>query len=453
MTPISRSIPLRGLAAALALSLSAAAQAAGAASAPPSAPASAATLPAASALPYPTLPSQASIDRLLEQAPTLLEANAQRQAAGHSAQVLRLGSNEFNAQAQVQRRRIDAPPDSGSFTEWQLQVNRQMRLPSQARADNGMADATTASAQTAVATTRQSLMSEVLSVWFGAQRTQAEALLAADDLALLERQLAALQRRNAVGDASVLEVELMQAEIGRARSALALARGTAISRLAALTARYPALVGDVAATGSEGSVAAPALPDAPADALLAEMERSSAGVAHGRAMLKQAQAAAAQAKAARTPQPTVGLYVGSERGGSERIVGLQFAIPFGGPARTERERAAVAEAEAARWKLQDMQVQARADFEALLATARSQAAAADAADSAVRTQSQASARLMRAYQLGEAGLSDWLLARRSTLDTLRQAIQSRFDAAQSAAQVRLWTGQLYAPPTDAGGAG
>ena len=51
--------------------------------------------------------------------------------------------------------------------------------------------------------------------------------------------------------------------------------------------------------------------------------------------------------------------------------------------------------------------------------------------------------MLRAYQLGEAGLSDWLLARRSALDSTRLVLQSRFDAATSSAQLKLQTGLLY----------
>ena len=62
---------------------------------------------------------------------------------------------------------------------------------------------------------------------------------------------------------------------------------------------------------------------------------------------------------------------------------------------------------------------------------------------AAQVQTQASNRMLRAYQLGEAGLSDWLLARRSALESTRLVLQSRFDAATSSAQLKLQTGLLY----------
>ena len=451
----SRPFALRALVAALALlfttslpALAGGAPQPGSAPAKPSAQAPESTiaqdmLPQLSALPRPTLPSFAQLDRLLADTPLLHEAQAMRQAALQNGQALRSGTQEFTGQAQVQQRRIDAPPDNGNYAEWQVLINRQIRLPSQAQADNRMADALTTSANAGLIGTRQQLLTDVLAAWFAAQRAQAEAALAQQNLGLMQGQVHALQRRKALGDASVLELEQMQAEEARAQSALLLAQGLASSSRAALEARYPALAGDTTLSGQAGSTAQLVLPDQPADALRALVEQNSATLARDRAALQQAQAKAGQATAARTPQPTVGAYVGSDRGGRERIIGLQFAMPFGGPARVSTERAALAEVDAAQWRLRDAQALTLAEFQRLWATAQSQAAGAKAMDQAAQVQIQASVRMLRAYQLGEAGISDWLLARRSALDAVRQALQSRFDAAQSAALLKLQAGLLF----------
>ncbi len=451
----SRPFALRALVAALALlfttslpALAGGAPKPGSVPAKPSAQAPESTiaqdmLPQLSALPRPTLPSFAQLDRLLADTPLLHEAQAMRQAALQNGQVLRFGTQEFTGQAQVQQRRIDAPPDNGNYAEWQVLINRQIRLPSQAQADNRMADALTTSANAGLIGTRQQLLTDVLAAWFAAQRAQAEAALAQQNLGLMQGQVHALQRRKALGDASVLELEQMQAEEARAQSALLLAQGLASSSRAALEARYPALAGDTTLSGQAGSTAQLALPDQPTDALRALVEQNSATLARDRAALQQAQAKAGQATAARTLQPTVGAYVGADRGGRERIIGLQFAMPFGGPARVSTERAALAEVDAAQWRLRDAQALTLAEFQRLWATAQSQAAGAKAMDQAAQVQIQASVRMLRAYQLGEAGISDWLLARRSALDAVRQALQSRFDAAESAALLKLQAGLLF----------
>ena len=404
-------------------------------------------LPQLSALPHPTLPPFARIDRLLADTPALHEAQAMQQAAQHRGQALRSGTQEFTGQAQVQQRRIDAPPDNGNFVEWQLLLNRPFRLPSQAQADDRLADALTTAATAALVGARQQLLTDVLVAWFAAQRARAEAELAQQSLGLMLRQVQALQRRQSLGDASLLELEQVQAEEARAQSALLLAQGLASSSRAALEARYPALAADPTLDGQAGSTAQLALPARSGDALRALVEQRSPALARDRAALQQAQANAGQATAARSAQPTVGAYVGSDRGGRERIIGLQLSMPFGGPARVSTERAARAEVDAAQWRLQDTQAQTLAEFQRLWATSQSQAAGVQAMDQAAQAQTRASARMLRAYQLGEAGISDWLLARRSALDAVRQALQSRFDAAQSAALLKLQAGLLFESST------
>ncbi|WP_449369813.1 TolC family protein [Thiomonas sp.] len=449
MIPLSRPHAQRALTAALVLALALTAapawaaqtQSAKAAAAPPQI-ALPAALPALSDLPSPSLPQAATVDQLLAATPALQEAQAMQQAAAQNGAVLRAGTNEFTGQAQVQQRRIDSQPDSGHYTEWQLLINRQLRLPSQAQADERMAEALNVSAQAALVAARQQFLGTLLSAWFAAQRAQAEAVLAQQDLDLIDAQVKALQRRRSLGDASVLELEQMQAEQARAQSALLLAQGRAASSRAALFARYPLLArgGGLQAQADPNALA---LPDLSAEQLSAQAMQANPLLAGQRAALQKAQAMAAQAHAARTPQPTVGAYIGSERGGSERIVGLQFAMPFGGPARVSQERAALAEADAAQWRLRDLQMQIAAEFQRLYANMQAQLGAVKATERAAQVQIQASSRMLRAYQLGEAGLSDWLLARRSAVESTRLVLQSRFDAAASTAQLKLQTGLLY----------
>lgn len=441
--------PVRPLALACAVALLLAWASAGAAPAPATAagasnPADA--LPDPATVAVPRLPPGAALAQALEQSPLLRAVQSQQQAAAHSARALIAGSNEFTAQAQLQQRRIEDGADAGRYAEWQILLNRALRLPAQAAADRDQADATVAASRSEQRAAQCTVLGEALQHWFGWQRAQAQAELAAADLTLLQRQLAAVQRRQQLGDASVLEVEQLQAEVARARAALLLAQGEAASRRAALAGHYPALADAGAAAGEAAPLTLPPQADA---RLIDAMQSHSPEVLRAEAAWRQAQASAAQAKAARTPQPTLGAYLGSDRGGRERIVGLQFALPIGGPARAEQEQAAFAAAEAARWQAEGARRQARAEAERLLGQARAQVDALAALDAAVQAQRQASARLLRGVQLGELGLADWLLARRATLEAMRQLLAARFDAAQSLLQLRLQSGE----PVAAGGPG
>ncbi len=418
--------------------------AAGAAQAPALA-ASAPRLPPLRELPAPTLPRGALVQSLLSRAPSLAQARALQQAARAQGDALRAGSQEFTAQAQWQQRRIDQAPDAGDYGEWQLLLSRPLRLPGQARADSALAGALQRSSGSALASARSALLAELLRDWLAAQLGRADAQLAAAESQALDRETSSVSRRERLGDASRLELEQLRAEQARATAALLLARGRADSQRAALLARWPMLVADPELRGEDASTRLLRLPTLDTAGLRRQVLRSSPQLAQARSALREAQARAAQAQAARTPQPSVGAYVGSDRGGRERIIGLQLQLPFAGPARRAHEQAALAELQAAQWRLDDLRSQVLQQAEGLYVQARAEADAARALREAARRQRQAQARMLRAWQLGEVGVAQWLLARRNAVEVERQALQARFDAARSAALLRLHAGLLDIP--------
>ena len=457
MTRRARMLPAAAcLAAALAAPTALAAAAPGASA--PTAADTAAALPrlaasaaATASLPAPTLPRAALLRELLARSPALAEARAMQGAAAAQGDALRAGSQEFTAQAQLQQRNVDEPPDNGRYDEWQLLLSRPLRLPSQARADASLAGALGESSRAALQVARRGLQEQLLQAWFDAQLARADAACAREHAGLLSSQTAAVRKRLALGDASRLEFDQIDAEQARAESAWLLARGRADSLLAALQARWPLLGADPLLRGDPDSAPSLRVPRLDDTALRQRLLEHSAAMAQARGALRQAQAQAEQASAARTPQPTVGAYIGSERGGRERIVGLQLQLPFGGAARQARERSALAELDAAQWRLHEIQAQVLQRAEELRVQAGAQADAARALQLALQRQQLAAARTLRAWSLGEAGIEQWLLAQRSVLDLQRQALQARFDAARSAALLRLQAGMLEldvaAPPS------
>ena len=412
------------------------------------APAQAASAPQAPALrelAAPSLPRRALLQSLLSQAPSLARARALEQAARAQGDALRAGSQEFTAQAQWQQRRIDQAPDAGDYSEWQLLLSRPLRLPAQARADSALAGALEQSSRSELASARSQLLAELLRDWLAAQLARADAQLAAAESQALDRETATVIRRERLGDASRLELDQLRAEQSRAAAALLLARGRADSQRAALLARWPVLAADPDLRGQEGSGRLLRLPALDPAELRRQVLRNSRQLAQARSALVEAQARAAQAQAARTPQPSVGAYLGSDRGGRERIVGLQLQLPFAGPARRAHEQAALAELQAAQWRLHDLRSQVLQQDDGLYLQARAEADAARALRQAARRQVQAQARMLRAWQLGEVGVAQWLLARRNAMEVERQALQARFDAARSAALLLLHAGLLDIP--------
>ncbi len=396
-----------------------------------------APLPPLAALPQPSLPPRRIAADALGDAAAVRQADATRRAALAEQRALRAGSQEFELQLQAQQRRVGSGADSGRYDEWHVQLGRPLRWPDQARADRAVGASTVALADAGVASAARDSAALLLQLWFDAGRTRALATLARRAAAVSEAQRAALARRVELGDASQLELDQIAAEAAREQAQATLADGRAAAARSALLARFPA----VAQASGE-----PLAPGAAPRSLAADAMRHSSAVEFASAARQQAAALAAQADTMRRPQPTLGVYVGSERGGAERIAGVQLSFPFGGPARAARADARAADAQAAQWRARDTEqavlgaLQARAAQVRALTLGARQLALVDSA------QQRADARMQRAYALGEASLADALAQRRQWLLTLGEALAARYDAAYADAALRLDAGVLWPLP-------
>jgi outer membrane protein TolC len=397
-----------------------------------------ATLPALDALPQPTLPPAALVAQARSDVAAVRQADATLQAAQAERRALVAGSEEFELQLQGQRRRVGDGADAGRYNEWQVQLSRPLRWPQQARADAEVGAGGVALAAAGVSAASRSSAERLLQLWFDAGRTDALAALARRAADVLLQQQQALARRVELGDASRLELDQLGAEAAREQAQATLAAGRADAARRVLLARYPA---------AELSAGEPLVTSGAPDALAADALARSAALALARAARQQAAALAAQADAMRRPQPTLGVYTASERGGAERLAGVQLSLPLGGAARAARADARAADAMAAQWRARDVEQAARAELQSRAAQADALARGARQLEQVDAAQRQADARLQRAYALGEASLTDALVQRRELLRTLADALAARYDAAQADAMLQLDAGVLWSSPT------
>ncbi len=396
----------------------------------------ASALPSIEALPQPTLPTIAAVDAALRGSPSVEAARALRDAASRNGDVLRIGNQEVNVQVQTQSRRVGAGPDAGRYGEWQILVSRPLRWPGQAAADAAVAESGASMAAVGVGDAAHEARRQLLQLWFDARRASALAALQERSAALMQQQRDAMQRRRALGDASQMELDQIDAETALEWAQARLARGRASAAEALLRTRMP-LLDDAPIEPVDVS------PGASDDALIADVLAHNPTLALARASVREARALAAQADALRTPQPTVGMYVGNERGGAERLVGVQIGVALGSGARSARADAQAAAARAAQWHATDVEQRLRAQLRAALAQRDALRASAAALLQAGTAQALAADRLQRAYALGEAGLGDWLQQRRRALQSIQELMGARFDAAMLSAQLRLDAGLLW----------
>ncbi|WP_291511085.1 TolC family protein [Acidithiobacillus sp.] len=400
----------------------------------------------APALPAPTaltasgslqLPTTAALEPILQRSPAFATAEAQGQAALAQADALRRGSNEFNLSSQVQSRQIRTGPDQGRYTEWQVGVQRPVRWPGQAQADAALGKTLVQQSRIGLGDARHETLREILRMLTAVQRNAALAQLSGDAAALLQTQVRILEKRQSAGDASLLELDRIRAEAAQEEAMATQDRARAEASLAAWQSRFPELSphpqSHTELRGLKGS----------------STELLSDYLAHNHQLLllqaqwNKAMAQARQAHAQEWPQPTLGAYLSSERGGNERIVGVQLSMPIPSGSRRDQTAALTAEATAARARLAQTRELLQSEFLSRLRESTGLTESATQLERAYADQWRAAQRAQRAYTLGESPLSDWLQLRRQSLQTARALVEARYNAAAAQAELLLDSHQLW----------
>lgn len=386
------------------------------------------------------LPAEATVRMAVDQSPAVQAAEAVTRAARARADGLRTGSHETVVRASGQRRWTH--DGSGQrFTEGQIALERPLRLWGKAAVDAELAEATRATGLLAAQDARHETARQLLALWFSALRA-AQARQAAQDNADAAAELARVtERRLRAGDAARLEAELAAAEQARMQAALAAAEAAQTSARAELCARFPDLC-PLAGISIDAS-ALPALPSG------SEAQLRSRYIEHSHEhLLALSEETLALHQARRTdlerhPDPTIGVFASSERGGAERIAGLSFSLPLGSAYRQSQAAAALADADAALSRRLAVARRLGAEFDVLWIQLNGRRAAAAAQVRAATLQRSATDRAMRAYRAGESGLAELLAARRVLADAVLAERMARVDTLESDSRLRLDLHELW----------
>jgi outer membrane protein, heavy metal efflux system len=386
------------------------------------------------------LPPEASLRPWVLQHPSVRAADAALAAQLAEAEQWRAGPHEFTWRAQAQQRRATEVAAHGAnesrrFVEGQISLERTVRLGDKARQDAALGDA-------AVALARMRRMDAIheasrtwLRQWFDWLRDRAVVQLwqaQAMDQAELLRQA---ERRVKAGDAPRLEVAVQLTTQAQVQASLMASHAQERQSRALLEAHQPGI------TALAPQDIAPPLPQEQPAERGDTVQQWLFERSHER-MLANLQTQLAQTQAARISldqrsDPSVGVYVGSERGGNERVLGLSVSMPFAGPARQAAAR--VAQARLAQAEQDALSVERRLKAEAALQwvavqstweTWRSQAQAKAQAE-------QSLAGIVRGWQLGEFAQADVLMARKQHLDVALAEITARTEARHALWRLRL----------------
>lgn len=385
----------------------------------------------------PGLPPEDQVNAALDSHPSVQASQARIDAAKAEARALAKGPHEVTANLIYSNRSID---NGGDVNEYDAQLTRAVRLPGKARLDREIGKFGIAAAQNHSEDIRHQaalLLNQGWWDWLGAGE---EARVDAQAVGNYERLLEAVRRRVALRDAAQLEADQAEAMLGTARLTAQQSAARAALARKKLEVQFPGLT--LAETPPE--VPLPSLPEAGVDELGRLVIERSHEIRAADAEAGRAGATASRLDADRIADPTVGLRLFSERGGTERGAGLVFSMPLGGGHRQALADQAEAEASAARAELMAARFGAQEMAETDMLDARAMFASWQRAREAVAAQVAALEKLRLGQKAGEIDLADELYGERQVHDAFRAEAAARTEAMRAITRLRIDSHTIWA---------
>lgn len=372
----------------------------------------------------PNLPPAEIVGRILSSHPDVQAAGSQVSVEEANRRRLEAGHYEWNVRLGSQQRR--SKPGSGPderYGEWSAALERPLRLPGKATLDAELGAAGVAQAETARGDALHETSRHLLQAWFLWLRENAAVRQWTAQVALLERQAKAVERRQQLGDAARLETIQASAALAQAEAQRAQAEVRQRTAAEDLRWRYPGLP-----LAEPAEIALPQPVDRSAGDWIDDILSHSHELALARGATQHAQLAASRSDRDRLPDPSVGIQFARERGGEENVVGAYISIPLPGEARRASSDAAQAQAAATGQREAAITRKITAEAAALYHAAQAGHATWQSARQASERLTQAADLTARAYQLGEGTLGDLLTARRLANEAELAARLSQLDA-------------------------
>lgn len=401
-----------------------------------------------------TLPPDAAVTEALQRSPAWRVALQRHQAERARGAAVVANPNDWTPSASWAQRQARADAGAASpaggdvrTREWSLGLSRGLRLPAKAEAASAAGQGQQARADAQLAMAWHELVRSWLDDAVGVLQASRQAQLLAAQLKLWEQQHQAATRRHALGDAARQELVLLDAGRAQAQSQCLQAQQRWQAAQGVWRSRYPGLPLPQASVPTD---AMPSLQDVSASASEVTEPVEAAWLdAHPQWRLARLEAEAAEAQARlseaeRQPDPTVGVQMGRERSGAERIVGVNVSWPLGSAARSLQSQAQWAEAQAARAQEGEVRRELQRSLTQWRAEWRSGQQVWQAAEQAQAQTRQAAQAVRKGYELGEGSLSEVLLLQRQWLDQQQVAATAELEALRARWRWELETGARWA---------
>jgi outer membrane protein TolC len=395
---------------------------------------------------YPDLPPLKEVSAAMANSPAVLAAQGGIGVEQANQAKLRAGPYETAVRMGAARRSAnDLNQPSARYREYELGLERPIRLPGKAALDGDLGREGVAEAKLMYGDALHEAGRSVLKLWFGWMREHFQEGQWQAQVDALRQQLDIVNKRVRAGDAPRLDALLAEAALAQAEASLQQAKLRERMAATELTRRYSGI--------SLPEKPVLAQPEPVKEDLAFWRERilqhnHELGVA--RAEVRRWQLLTSRAQADKLPDPTVGLRYSSERDGMEKIVGLNLVIPLPGSARSAAAQGAAAQSGIAAQREAGVLRKLETEIANGYDTAQAAYDTWQKADT-VAGRMRSNAELMqRAYSLGEAGLNEVLTARRQSLEASLAAVLAQTDAAEARYRLMLDAHLLWPLDADEG---
>ena len=356
---------------------------------------------------------------LLDQDPGVAAARAGLEVARLEAGILDKSPYEWTARATGQQRRLDSGP---RYNEWNIGVERTIRLPGKAAADRGIGTATVEQSQARNGEALLKAARELMALWVDWLAAERAHELAANNLQSIQTSLTAVEKRARAGDASKLDVSIARAELAEHKRLDNDAKTQAAATWSRLSTRFPGLKRQIQTLPTPSPLGESAV--FWRDRILAESDELKVV----QAQLRTAQSQVERARADKIPDPTLGVYTASEIGGQERFAGVMISIPIPGGVRDARHAKAIAVVGVSRQELELKRRQLETEIASAITIARGAYDSLRIANEGAAAMRENATLIQRAYTLGEAELQALLLARRQATAAMNNVLQAQVTA-------------------------
>lgn len=386
----------------------------------------------------PDLPPQTQAERALADNLLVLNAHSEFRLAQANRRKWDSGSYEFNLRAGSAQRHV---VNSGQrLKEWDVALERPLRLPNKVGIDSDIGAATVARADFALGEAHHEAGRALLRAWFVWLREQAQVVLWQQQNEIYTQQAEMVAKRVSAGDAPRLEHNIALA--AQAQAQVSLQQALLRAQLAGndLQRQFPAIVLPLSV-----STPTPQPISETFETWQARMLEDNHELGMVQQQAKVQALLAERSRAEQIPDPTVGLRYSNEMGGNEKVSGVFLTVPLSFGLRAANAQGAQQQADIARDQAEFVAHRLHSDAYAVYHQAvRSYATYLQAHDAALAIRANAEM-VAKAYRLGESSLSDSLSARRFAHEAALSEQLAQLDANESRYRLMLDAHLLWPP--------